>query len=241
LFAFGLYILAVVPLLWQHSLLVTILLSGGSISSLLYCRGKERLIAFIIAAILGPFAEYISVIKGVWEYKIPSPFILPLWLPLVWGYLVILFRELSLFLDQKILTFPQKKIEKTIHWLLGISALAYCIWTLLAIHWGIALVYAVFVVMGLFFWRSKKDILTFWIGGILGTLGEYLCMKRGMWDYTFPYFRSIGLPLSLPLAWGVMTLFVSRIGEFWTKERKFPHQQKYGKKCSKTCGTIKQN
>ena len=220
LFVFGLYILAVVPLFGQYSLLETILLSAGSAALLIYCRGKERLIAFIIAAVLGPFAEYLSVAHDIWEYKVPSPFILPLWLPLVWGYLVVLFRELAIFFDCKVLTFSGKKLKLTAHWMLGLLVLGYCIWTLSAIRREIALVYGVFVVIGLIFWRSKQDILTFWIGGILGTLGEYLCLRRGMWEYAFPYFKSIGLPISLLLAWGVMTVFVSRIGEFWAQNKK---------------------
>ena len=52
-------------------------------------------------------------------------------------------------------------------------------------------------------WHGERDIMIFFIGAILGTTGEYICMKLGFWYYHFPFFRSFGLPVSLPLAWGL--------------------------------------
>jgi hypothetical protein len=58
-------------------------------------------------------------------------------------------------------------------------------------------------------------MLIFVIGGALGTLGEYICMKLGFWQYHYPFFMAIGLPLSLPLAWGLSAVIVARIARIW--------------------------
>ena len=36
-----------------------------------------------------------------------------------------------------------------------------------------------------------------------GFFGEFVCVQHDVWYYTHPAIKSIGMPLSLPIAWGV--------------------------------------
>ena len=71
------------------------------------------------------------------------------------------------------------------------------------------------MVIAIIFWNKERDILLFIIGGILGTFGEYLCMQLGFWHYHFPHFKSIDLPISLPMAWGLSGIMIGRIAKIW--------------------------
>ena len=78
------------------------------------------------------------------------------------------------------------------------------------------MVYSIFMLLAVIFWHGERDILIFVIGAVLGTLGEYICRKLGFWRYHYPFFRSIGLPISLPLAWGLSAVIVGRVAANWT-------------------------
>lgn len=65
------------------------------------------------------------------------------------------------------------------------------------------------VALGL--WHTKQDIVFFVVGAILGPLGEIICIYGGAWTYTNPTF--LGIPVWLPLAWGLITMALKRIAE----------------------------
>ena len=46
-----------------------------------------------------------------------------------------------------------------------------------------------------------------------------MCMKLGFWHYHYPLIKSIGLPLSLPLAWGLSSVIIGRIAMMWEKDK----------------------
>ena len=48
--------------------------------------------------------------------------------------------------------------------------------------------------------RQEGYTQLFILGAALGTLGESICMKLGFWQYNYPFFRSVGLPL-YPCPW----------------------------------------
>jgi|GEM_PF-4946825 len=81
----------------------------------------------------------------------------------------------------------------------------------------IAVVYTAFMIPAVIFWHGRRHILVFFVGAALGTLGEYICIKLGFWHYHYPFFRSLGVPVSLPLAWGLSSVIAGRIAGIWEK------------------------
>ncbi|MCD4716078.1 MAG: hypothetical protein K8R45_04970 [Desulfobacterales bacterium] len=113
----------------------------------------------------------------------------------------------------------QNLIKKVVLWGLRIVILLYSAVTVSLIKRSIALTYTIFLIPAVIFWRGDRDVIIFIVGGILGTFGELICMKLGFWHYHYPLFKSIGLPLSLPLAWGLSSVIIGRIALIWEKDK----------------------
>ena len=76
---------------------------------------------------------------------------------------------------------------------------------LLAIAWTI----------GLVFWHEKHDVLFFVVAAIVGPLAEIVCVHFGVWSYKNPSF--LGIPMWLPLAWGLSIMVIKRIAVTFVK------------------------
>jgi hypothetical protein len=65
-------------------------------SILALCRWHTRsdLFLYSVAFLLGPAAEVIAVYFGAWEYSKPL-FLIPLWLPPLWGVTAVVMRRLA--------------------------------------------------------------------------------------------------------------------------------------------------
>jgi len=217
----GAYVLCAVAFLWKYPILLTPLLFGGILLKLWFWRGKADAAMMAAAAVLGTPSEMLCVRLGVWSYHAPGlVYGIPVWIPLVWAYLFCLFRRISLsLLTLRWRVWPDREalFPKILFCILGGSILAYSLATVLLIIRPIAIVYTAFLIPAVIFWHEERDTLIFLIGGALGTLGEYICMTLGFWHYHFPMIRSIGLPLSLPLAWGLSAVITSRIARMWEK------------------------
>lgn len=215
----GIYLLAVVVICWRKPLWLSLLLSGGLGLQLWFRGEKADVVTMVAAALLGTSSEILCVRLGVWTYHAPGLVLgLPVWIPLVWASLFWLFRRLSLTImsvAQRI--WPDQKMlaTKIFFGVLGGLILVYYLITVSVIRRPIAAVYTIFMIPAVIFWHGKRDILMFIIGAALGTLGESICMKLGFWQYNYPFFRSIGLPLSLPLAWGLSSVIIGRIAGIW--------------------------
>mgnify|MGYP001572678330 CR=1 FL=1 len=59
--------------------------------------------------------------------------------------------------------------------------------------------------------RSSRDLLVFLIAVLAGSLGEIVCIALGIWNYTNASF--LGIPLWLPLLWGIAGIMLLRISE----------------------------
>ena len=217
------YIAAVVVLFWNKPFAATLLLAAGAAGQFAFFRTRADLAMMVAAALIGTPAEMLCVKEGVWTYIAPGLVLgVPVWLPLVWANLFGLFRRIS-FSIMKVL--PQgspgdTKIAAKIFFIcLSLVIIIYYVISMFLIRKSIAIIFSVFMVPAVFFWHEKRDILIFVIGGILGTLGEYMCMKLGFWHYHYPYFKSIGLPVSLPLAWGLSAVTIGRIARNWESSK----------------------
>lgn len=65
------------------------------------------------------------------------------------------------------------------------------------------LIVSIFILL---FYRSKENLLTYIIIAIVGTLVEMVAVSFGIWIYTTP--QMFGVPLWLPMAWGIVGVFV---------------------------------
>jgi len=215
----GLYLVSVVVLFWRHPLAASLLLGAGLGLWLWRYRDKADAAAMVGAAILGTPSEMICVKTGVWTYHAPGLFMgIPVWIPLIWASLFCLFRRIAGTLHTLAdILWPDRKSlsRKIVFAFLGGVILVYYILISTTIIRSIAIVYTVFMIVTVIFWHGERDILMFFTGGILGTLGEAICMKLGFWEYHFPHFSSIGMPVSLPMAWGLSAIIVGRIAKIW--------------------------
>ena len=215
----GFYLIAVVTFCWHRPVWTTLLLCGALGMQLWFWGEKADAAAMASAALLGTPSEIICVKYGVWTYYAPGLlFGIPVWIPLVWASLFCLFRRISMTTHEIIeIIWPGSRelARKIFFVVLGGLIAAYYVIVVLSIRPTIAMVYSIFMLLAVIFWHGERDILIFVIGAVLGTLGEYICMKLGFWRYHFPFFRSIGLPISLPLAWGLSAVIVGRVAGNW--------------------------
>jgi hypothetical protein len=90
-------------------------------------------------------------------------------------------------------------------WLSGLTALA-CVCTL----WPrpILLTAVLLAIAAVMLWarRSMSDVLLFVCCGVLGALAEACAVRCGAYAYTLPI--ALGIPLWLPVIWGIAALFV---------------------------------
>ncbi len=215
----GCYVLGVVAVFWANPVSLVLMLGVSLVIQLWLWQDKAGGAAMVSAAVLGSSTEMLCVKLGVWTYYAPGLVLgIPFWLPLVWASSFCLFRRMSItamFVTYRIWPEQGMFARRVFFGVLGGLIVVYYLVTACVILRTIALIYSVFVIPIIIFWHAERDILLFVIGGVLGTLGEYICMKLGIWQYHYPFFGSIGLPISLPLAWGVSAVIVGRISRIW--------------------------
>lgn len=217
----GIYVVAVVVLYWRSPLWASLLLGGGLGTQLWLWREKADAAMMVAAALLGTPSEILCVRLGVWSYHAPGlVFGIPVWIPLVWASLLCVFRKIALSIHSMIsLVWPSSKmvVREIFFGVLGGLIVVYYLAAVSFIMRTIAVVYTAFMIPAVIFWHGRRDILIFFIGAALGTLGEYICIKLGFWHYHYPFFRSLGVPVSLPLAGGLSSVIAGRIAGIWEK------------------------
>jgi len=215
----GMYLTVVVVFFWRYPALTALLLGVGIVFWLWRYRNRADAAAMVWAALLGTPSEMLCVKYGVWTYKAPGLILgIPVWIPLIWASLFCLFRRITLtliHLAERQWPEPKALPKKILFGFLSACILAYYVVVVFSIARFIAVVYSIFVLAGIIFWRRERDILIFIVGAILGTFGEYICMQLGFWQYQYPYFKSIGMPISLPMAWGLSAVMIGRLAQIW--------------------------
>jgi hypothetical protein len=58
------------------------------------------------------------------------------------------------------------------------------------------------------FWYTRREVCSFIAGAVTGTASEAILVQSGAWVYSGSVF--IGIPLWLPLAWGVVSVLIVR-------------------------------
>jgi uncharacterized membrane protein YoaT (DUF817 family) len=70
--------------LWRDILILTTVLIGLTVLVMYFWHEKRDLTFFFVSFLLGPAVETVSITFGAWSYTNPT-YIIPVWLPLVWG------------------------------------------------------------------------------------------------------------------------------------------------------------
>ena len=69
----------------------------------------------------------------------------------------------------------------------------------------LAICYALMAGGMLWRWHTRTDLLFFVLAAVLGSLGEATAVRFGAWQYAS---TATGIPLWLPLAWGIVVLYL---------------------------------
>jgi hypothetical protein len=92
--------IALAAALWEHPLLLMGCYGFLSVLILLVWHEKADVIAYTTIAVLGPLGEAVAVYYGAWAYA-KSSFLVPVWLPLLWGIAGLFLRRLLWMLTEK--------------------------------------------------------------------------------------------------------------------------------------------
>lgn len=92
----GIYVVGIglVCLLWHMPVFLALCFVGISILVLHRWHTRSDLFLYSIAFLLGPAAEVMAIYFGAWEYAEPL-FLIPLWLPPLWGIAAVVMKRLA--------------------------------------------------------------------------------------------------------------------------------------------------
>jgi len=242
----GLYIILTVTIFWRNNTLTGTLVVLGSAGLLFSWRSLKNFAIFFVAGLLGFTCEYIFTAKmHYYHYNNPSTIILsraftittfPWWLFFVWGYIIIIFIHLAYLMEEVIRSLTSGKhvsIRKIFMVPLWIIMIVYFILVYKEVNFDFTKWFIIPIVFMIILWHRDVDIILFFVSAIFGTLGEWVCIQNGVWTHNFHYsyygFME-GLPLSLPLVWGSLTVLLSRLPTLFVKGAigLFPGKQKSG-------------
>ncbi|MFH1487970.1 MAG: hypothetical protein ABII06_03620 [Pseudomonadota bacterium] len=217
----GICLVAVVVFFWPNPLWTSLLLLGILGMQLWFWGDRADAVIMLSAALLGTPSEMIAVKLKIWTYNAPGLFLgVPVWIPFVWAALFCFFRRIALTAHcalQKCWPGSSHPSQKIFFGLLGGIIVVYYFSIAPFISKKIILVYSLIFIPTAIFWHGGRDRLIFIIGAVIGTVGEYICIRLGFWHYHYPVFKSIGLPISLPMAWGLSAVINGRIAMIWEK------------------------
>jgi hypothetical protein len=218
---FGLVLLALVLICTffsRNSLLLVGMVLVCAASIYFRFRAFKALVG-VFALLLGLFGEYACTRLGMWIYANPTVGGLPIWLGLVWPVLMANFLEMAHYLNSFFST-SRVRLPGAIHFALALLIGSYLAFVLVTLNNLIAWVLAGFFVLTALGAHKPYNLWLFVVAAIGGFIGEYVCVLFGVWVYTKPGFGSLGMPVSLPLAWGVSANLVWLCAKAFVKDDK---------------------
>jgi len=78
------FLITVISIVWDNPPVLTAMLVGASIATLVTERSRRTTLFWLAGAILGPSGESLCVHFGAWKYA-ATEFLIPFWLPPAWG------------------------------------------------------------------------------------------------------------------------------------------------------------
>ncbi len=212
--------LAILLLFWRQALLASVLLLLVKLIQIAFFHKTERrtlsalfFLTMLSGAVIG---EITSVLLGIWHYNTATIFGIPLFIYIAWGGTGVIIAEFYTLLSApfiaKYLNIHTKNIYHSLFYdargvIIGISLIvSYCasffLWRTPLLP--LVILSAISIIL-LALFRSRKLLVLYCIGGILGTLMEAHSTTLGIWHYTLPQWR--GVPLYLFPIWGNTVLF----------------------------------
>ncbi len=214
----ALYILGAVLGLWQHPLAVLVVVVIGILLEMFAWHEKADIALLITGAVLGVLGENFAVGKNYYAYAKSGSSGLPIYLPAVWGFLLVLFNRFGRTLHSLSETRPWSRyLRKGV--LLGTQFLIVGYFAVMAvlIDRYVVAVCSIFLLLAARLWHEQEDIMMFLVSALGGVTGEAISVQCGIWEYANPYFSSIGIPLSLPILWGLAGLVSRRLALLVTR------------------------
>src|SRR5512134_459191 len=98
----SIYVLCIVLtcLLWPSPIILSGCLLSIGVSMLIRWHSRTDLLFYFVAFVVGPLGEAFAVRSGAWTYAKPI-FLIPLWLPLLWGIAALFLKKLCESLTAK--------------------------------------------------------------------------------------------------------------------------------------------
>jgi hypothetical protein len=195
--------LAAICFNYQSNLLTLASLVLLVAATLLLRPSRFQNLLFFVAVPFGTLGEWLCSSNHLWIYANPTVIGLPVWLPLAWPLLIVNFTRISEYLDGILVSKLGPANYGRVALLLKILVVGYAASLFFVLYWVVPLIMALFVLPVLVFGRKPFHWLLFVVAAIGGSAGEAVCIRFGVWHYTYPAFQEIGFPVSLPLAWGM--------------------------------------
>lgn len=166
---------------------------------------KSRFKFFLgfFALFVGVTMEYGFCYYNWWIYANPTIGGLPIWLPFTWVIIMITSGELSDFIEKALRQRLSSGVYQTLILFLAALFFAYAFFTFAHISRVLSYIFGGILICVVIFGHRPFNVIYFYTTAFMGSVGEIICMKFGVWYYTAPYFVKLGIPLSLPLAWGL--------------------------------------
>lgn len=194
--------LALICKLYSNNTILALAAFALFMVTVLYRKSRFKASMALFAIIFGTFGEFMCCRSYLWVYKYPTAYNLPVWIPFIWPILLINLWEATTYILDLLKKTP-KALRISLLVILSVVILGYIIFTVYYLQNLVALILLGFLLIVVAFAREPINIWLFVAVAAGGFFGEYVCVKYGVWFYARPVFTSIGMPLSLPMAWGV--------------------------------------
>jgi len=89
-----------VILFWRDNILLSFIILILSVIALAVWHKKNDIITFLLGIIFGWFSESVCIYFGAWKYTNPT-YLVPLWLPLLWGIAAFTIRRFTLRIEKR--------------------------------------------------------------------------------------------------------------------------------------------
>lgn len=205
-----------IVLFWENTLVSALAMFALVLTVFMFFHKKEDLVFYITGAVLGPTGEIICIFFGVWIYNNPLFLGIPLWLPLLWGFVFLMarrIRDVVFKMEHIKIHYQSHHRVKGFKKFLLFDFLIYLLLIIVIINiWqnNLLLFIALSLIMILLLinFHYKEDIFFILIVGILGPIAEIICIHYGAWAYGNPSF--LGIPAWLPVGYGLFAVIVRR-------------------------------
>lgn len=225
--------LFMVMVLWgKNNILTGIALSAGVIAFFAEERRPVTIVVCLLAGFTGIVMEYwCTAVLRSWAYVYPSTIVLPFhsvvttlpgWLFLFWGYFTVIIMNLAAGAEKWLYSsvfWRTRALKRSIAILAWVIIIELIFLNNAVAGQGRYAHYIVLCAAMIIFWHTPGDLIIFYSAAVCATIGEWMCVQRGLFTYNSLYIPEFGVPATLPLAWGFSVLLITRLGSYLIGEK----------------------